>query len=706
MSNLKQAALDLAANGFKVFPLRTRGKEPFQPGWRETATSDTRAIATWWDKHPTHNVGIHLEASGCIAIDTDPRNGGADTWIGLMMRLPAEPKIPEPFAVQHSGRGDGGQHLIYRVGQIDGLRVAGKLGPGVDVKYRGFVVGAGSIHPDTGKPYTIDYGSGMQSGLLPVDSPLGRLVFVPVKASDVSEKHSGFSDSQWADTLAALEHIPADERETWISVGMALHSTGHEDALETWDSWSQGTSRGNYVEGACGRHWESFSDRPGGLDYRFILAEGERNGWKNPARTVNPTAQEAARLFADSPLAAAAAAGADGDVERDPGQHDGDFVSRPEPAAALEPLGGGFRWSDFDDQDIPERQWVVQDWVGRNHVTSLYGRGGIGKSLLAQQLATCVVTGQPFLGIPVTKGRVLGLFCEDDRDELRRRAAGLNRALGTRLADIDGFEAHARIGMDNILVAPDPKTGIGRPTAVLAQLRAQLKRAQDEGNPYILVILDNAGQVFSVSENDRNQVTQALNQIAGLADKYHCGVLLLGHPAKSTESQYSGSTAWEACVRSRLFIGRPKDPKTGLEIGSKDDRVLSQAKANYATTDDIPLVWRGGAYVRTDMGEEADKRREEMTLKTAEILDTITAALELLAQQGAVKPSSERTSPRYLPKLMTANDLTNGHSEKEIGKALGLAIQAGRVAVKTERDPKKGREITWIELPKGAVSDH
>jgi hypothetical protein len=36
----------------------------------------------------------------------------------------------------------------------------------------------------------------------------------------------------------------------------------------------------------------------------------------------------------------------------------------------------------------PPRLWNVPDWVPRGVVTSLYGDGGIGKTLLAQQLDT------------------------------------------------------------------------------------------------------------------------------------------------------------------------------------------------------------------------------------------------------------------------------------------------------------------------------
>jgi hypothetical protein len=257
MSNLKQAARALAERGFRVFPLRAKSKEPATGGWREVATNNARAINAWWDKHPDHNIGIALTPNE-IAIDIDPRNGGLDSLEALVRDLGEPP--PEPLAIQVSGRGDGGEHWIYR-GGFDGLRVTGKLGPGIDIKrHGGYLVGAGSVHPDTGGVYTINYGSGFQSGTLTHDGALGRRIFRGLVAI-YSPTDTAVDDEQWAEILDALGHIPAHARETWINVGMALHSTGHEDALAAWDDWSATTNAGNYQEGACERAWASFKTR-------------------------------------------------------------------------------------------------------------------------------------------------------------------------------------------------------------------------------------------------------------------------------------------------------------------------------------------------------------------------------------------------------------------------------------------------------------
>jgi len=75
----------------------------------------------------------------------------------------------------------------------------------------------------------------------------------------------------------------------------------------------------------------------------------------------------------------------------------------------------------LQDKLVPERRWIVRDWLPFGYTTALYGDGGTGKTLLAQQLMTSCATGVPWLGMTTMRCPVLGLFCEDDEDELHRR---------------------------------------------------------------------------------------------------------------------------------------------------------------------------------------------------------------------------------------------------------------------------------------------
>jgi hypothetical protein len=78
----------------------------------------------------------------------------------------------------------------------------------------------------------------------------------------------------------------------------------------------------------------------------------------------------------------------------------------------------------------PRRGWLVPDLVPEGTVTTWYGDDGTGKSVLAQALAICVASGQPFLDRPVPRGTALFIDTEFDQDEFIRRAYQLARGMG------------------------------------------------------------------------------------------------------------------------------------------------------------------------------------------------------------------------------------------------------------------------------------
>ena len=57
----------------------------------------------------------------------------------------------------------------------------------------------------------------------------------------------------------------------------------------------------------------------------------------------------------------------------------------------------------FKGQIPPARRWIVPQWIPCDVVTGFYGDGGVGKSLLAQQLQTATALGSTWLGLPVER---------------------------------------------------------------------------------------------------------------------------------------------------------------------------------------------------------------------------------------------------------------------------------------------------------------
>ena len=142
------AALQYAGRGWRVFPLRPRGKTPLIRGGYKAATVAPSAIERWWGKWPMANVGIATGApSGLVVIDVDGEEG-----VATLQRLIAQAGegIGKPIGAVFTARGF---HLYYDLAHHD-YDLKCSSGGGLDVRANGgFVLAPPSVHP-SGKVYT------------------------------------------------------------------------------------------------------------------------------------------------------------------------------------------------------------------------------------------------------------------------------------------------------------------------------------------------------------------------------------------------------------------------------------------------------------------------------------------------------------------------------------------------------------------------
>ena len=81
---------------------------------------------------------------------------------------------------------------------------------------------------------------------------------------------------------AALRHVSADSRETWLSTGFALHSSNlpPKVARSLWDEWSKTTGAGNYSDDGQESAWGSFT-AGGGVTVGSIYHLAREGGWSD-----------------------------------------------------------------------------------------------------------------------------------------------------------------------------------------------------------------------------------------------------------------------------------------------------------------------------------------------------------------------------------------------------------------------------------------
>ncbi|WP_225826775.1 bifunctional DNA primase/polymerase [Streptomyces naphthomycinicus] len=165
--HLLWAALDAAARGWHVFPLRPGSKPPALHGeksctrtgacagghvkWEQRATTDPDRIRAAWSRAP-FNVGIACGPSGLLVVDLDTpeHKGSSDAPDGAAsFRALCERAGHAVPATYRTRTPSGGTHLYFTA--PPGLRLgntAGTVAASVDTRgWGGYVVAAGSSTP-------------------------------------------------------------------------------------------------------------------------------------------------------------------------------------------------------------------------------------------------------------------------------------------------------------------------------------------------------------------------------------------------------------------------------------------------------------------------------------------------------------------------------------------------------------------------------
>ena len=317
---------------------------------------------------------------------------------------------------------------------------------------------------------------------------------------------------------------------------------------------------------------------------------------------------------------------------------------------------------------IPPREWIVEDWLPFGHVTLSYGDGGVGKTLLAQQLMTACASGAYWCGLTTRRCRVFGLFCEDDAAEVHRRQDRINAALGVDWGDLGDMRWACAVGADNVLVRFEAD-GSWHTTPRFDQV---LQAARDFGAQ--LLVLDTAADTFGGNENDRQQVRAFLGPVlTKLARDIGGAVLLNAHPSRSGLSTSGdmdgGSTAWSNTARSRWALTRP-----AADEGAAPDenlRILSRRKSNYAARgDEIELRWRAGAFMPV---QEAAPTGFAAAARNRTIEATFLAVLDRCTEQN-IFVSISKNAHNFAPKVFAKRPERDGCTRQDFERAMNQLL--------------------------------
>jgi hypothetical protein len=228
-----------------------------------------------------------------------------------------------------------------------------------------------------------------------------------------------------------------------------------------------------------------------------------------------------------------------------------------------------------DLADVPtERRWLVDQLWGDEAVGIVGGEPKCCKSFLALDLAVAVASGAPCLRrfAVVHPGRVLLFAAEDALHVVRQRLAGIARAVGGHLADLD----------IHVITAPSVRLDVERD-------RDALTATVDKLRPRLLV-LDPFVRLHRIDENQSGEVAPLLAYLRELQRRYQVAVVLVHHARKGGAKMRAGqalrgSSEFHAWGDSNLYLRRHGDQLT-LSVEHRAAASISNVSLHLDTADE------------------------------------------------------------------------------------------------------------------------
>jgi RecA-family ATPase len=334
--------------------------------------------------------------------------------------------------------------------------------------------------------------------------------------------------------------------------------------------------------------------------------------------------------------------------------------------------------ADWEGQPIPIREWYVADLIPMRQVTILSGDGGVGKSLLALQIAAAGSMEVDTLGLAPMGGRALYLGAEDEADEFQRRLFDIVGAHDRYLKHLSNFRLIPLAGQDALLSVPD-RSGKMEPTGLWRAITDYAKDFRPR-----IIVLDTVADLFGGEEIKRGQARQFIGMLRQLAIDGDCAIILLAHPSvagMTSGSGSSGSTAWNNSVRSRLYLTRPDSKDADPDL-----RILKTMKSNYGVAgDEIKLRWKNGTFVLDDGKPQAGE-----TMLAARAERIFCDLLSMFNRQGRKVCHVPGTT--YAPAVMAKLPEAEGVPKARFVTAMNALLKSGEVKIVVEGPPSKPRQ--------------
>lgn len=232
---------------------------------------------------------------------------------------------------------------------------------------------------------------------------------------------------------------------------------------------------------------------------------------------------------------------------------------------------------DEFEESVPE--WLFDGWLELGTVAMLTGDSNVGKSMLTAKLAYHVTNGIPWPnGSACPIGGVVFVSPEDNkRSSIKPRL---------RWADVDQSKV---LNLNTVLDKEASTRGNMRERYVTFPTDFKLLQRAIKQAEALLVIIDPISAVFENSTHNEYLRHNILPQLAGIAEKEGCCIVLINHTGKgeyakrNTASKTQGGIAIQQLVRSAAMVQ--------VDESQPDIITVKQVKASHGPIQDA-LAYR------------------------------------------------------------------------------------------------------------------
>lgn len=211
----------------------------------------------------------------------------------------------------------------------------------------------------------------------------------------------------------------------------------------------------------------------------------------------------------------------------------------------------------------PQAEWLIDNWMPKGEVTILSGRGEIGKSHIALQIACAFACGWPkhYLDIqhnpqqsdlkPIPPLKTMIATWEDSHGSVQRRIHRIKDTMRNWLdiAKVEKNVLYRDMKPQGPIWIPGTESGHIANRGILSNpghdLLHDCKKKEID-----LLVLDSIVAVYGQDLNTATHVRHFLNTLGAWCNDTGITILLIGHPNKHDDKDISGSVDWKNGVRA------------------------------------------------------------------------------------------------------------------------------------------------------------